>query len=746
MYVVDEEVEKREVLKRYKQLVGIFRDEISREEKQMIRRAFVISAKAHSGMRRKSGEPYIFHPLEVARIAAQEVGMGPIAVVCALLHDVVEDTEYTISDIRTIFGDSVALIVDGLTKIDEILESAPIESMQAENYKKLVMAMADDVRVILLKLCDRLHNMRTLDSMPRDKQLAISSETAFLYAPLAHRLGLYFVKSELEELSMKYTNPTEYKEIKAKLEDTQIDREAYIQDFISPIKAELEKKGYKFHISGRIKSIPSIWEKMKKKGIDFEEVYDVFAIRVVLDVPFETEKEDCFKVYSLVTALYRPNPERLRDWLSTPKANGYEAIHTTVMGRKGKWVEVQIRSNRMDEIAERGLAAHYRYKEKNINTAEIASYDNWIEQIREILEHASKNAIQFVDDFKLNLYSDEITVFTPKGKMVSLPKGASVIDFAFAIHSELGLHCMGAKVNYEVVSSTYILKNGDQVHVLTSKKTEPTEDWLNYIKTIFAKSQVTNFLREKRKAYREEGREKLLGYFRHLGVESSNSNILRLKTFVDINSDTDLYYAIASSSLGIEKIAQCFKKEDKGSPWLVLFKGLVPSLGIGKKKEVTLRDQLADQVTNDMDSMFWDENDEKLKYRTAHCCNPIPGDDVVGLVTDDGIMIHRTTCQTAIEEMSKYKKRIVKAKWRENETLRFLAGIKLTGLDRQGFLRDVIKIITSDLNLNIRGLSMEASQGVVTGVFMIYVSNTEQLNVLMNNLRKMDGLESLVRL
>ncbi len=744
MYVIDEEKERKQIVKKYRQLISVFQKEISQEEKRMIRKAFTISLKAHTGMRRHSGEPYIFHPLEVARIAAQEVGMGPIAVVCALLHDVVEDTEYTLEDIRTIFGDTVATIIDGLTKIDEIMENSPIESLQAENYKKLVMAMADDVRVILLKLCDRLHNMRTLDAMSRDKQLAISSETMFLYVPLAYRLGLYLIKSELEELSMKYTHPQEYNDIKNKLEQTQVDREAYVKEFIEPISIELAQKGYDFNITGRIKSIPSIWGKMKDKNIDFEEVYDVFAVRIILNVPLETEKEDCFKVYSLVSRLYRPNPERFRDWVSMPKTNGYEAIHTTVMGNKGKWVEVQIRSKRMDEIAEKGLAAHYRYKERNIETVEMPGFDNWIEQVRDIIENASNSALKFVDDFKLNLYSDQVTVFTPKGDMKTLPKGACVIDFAFSVHTELGMRCMGAKVNYQVVANNYILKNGDQVQIITSKKTEPAEEWLAWVKTLSAKESIINFIREKRKSFKDAGREKMLGYFRALHIDPSKSNILQLKTFLKINSDTDLYYYFATDQIDLEKVRVCFNKVEKPSPWMIFLKGFIP-IPHKKSSTKTLRDNLTNQVDADLNSIFWDEKDEKLKYQIAPCCRPVPGDDVVGLVSDNAIIVHRSNCDTAIEEMSKFKKRIVKAKWPKDEVLTFLTGIKISGIDRKGLLQDMLRVITSESNLNIRGLTMEASQGVVNGILMIYVVNTKKLNELMLKLRKIDGVESIDR-
>ena len=741
MYVVDEKAERTDILRRYKHLLSIHPD-FTREEKRNIRKAFTISMRAHSKMRRRSGEPYIIHPLEVARIAAEEIGLGSVAIVCALLHDVVEDTDISLEDIQTIFGETVAKIIDGLTKIDDIFDYQN-NSIQAENFKKLLLTMVDDVRVILIKLCDRLHNMRTLDSMPSTKQLAISSETSFIYVPLAHRLGLYAIKSEMEELVMKYTNPTEYTRIKKLVEESQPDRDAFIANFIAPISEKLEVFDYPYSLSSRVKSTYSIWNKMQKKDIDFQEIYDLFAVRIVVDVPIEIEKQECFKIYAMVVSLYKPNPTRFRDWVSNPKANGYEAIHTTVISPGGKWVEVQIRSKRMDEIAEKGMAAHFKYKEDHPEDKTETAFDIWLQQIRSTLENASKNALDFLDDFKMNLYDDEIFAFTPKGKMISLPKGASVLDFAFAVHTNLGTSSMGAKVNYKVVANNHILKSGDQVQILVSKKVEPEEEWLSFVKTVSAKQKIKQAIRERKKVFRAQGERTLRKLFKETNVRFATENISNFKNHLKYNSNTDFYYDIAIEKIVQNDVRAFFKKKEKASPWLILtspFSALFG--GIGKKAQEEIDDKIKENIQN----ILIEEGKESLPSRTASCCNPIPGDDVIGFIEDNEIILHRTNCPIAIEEMSKHKNRMVKAKWRENESVTFLAGIRISTMDRKGLLQDVVNIISTEKDLNIRGLTIESSQGIGVGVVMVYISNVESLNNLIHDLKKLDGIESVIRM
>ncbi|MDD4704124.1 MAG: HD domain-containing protein, partial [Bacteroidales bacterium] len=560
MYIIDEDLERDEILKRYKHLIKLISSSASREEKRQVRRAFTVALKAHSGVRRKTGEPYIYHPMEVARIAAEDLGLGPTAIVCALLHDVVEDTEFSLEDIRTIFDDRVAQIIDGLTKIEGVFDYAT-NSIQAENFKKLLTTMGDDVRVILLKLCDRLHNMRTLDSMREDKQLKIASETQMLYVPLAHRLGLYQIKSELEDLATRYINPKGYNEIVDKLKDSEEERDAFINEFAAPIKEALTNNGYKFVCSARVKSITSILGKIENKGVQFNEIYDIFAIRVVIDVPVEIEKVSCFTVYSIINSIYHEQKhDRLRDWISKPKNNGYEALHFTVQANNGRWVEIQIRSQRMDEIAEKGLAAHYKYKE--VKEGELdENLDNWLEKVRELLDNQSVNAIDFVNDFTLNLVTDEITTFTPKGKAINLPKGASVLDFAFNVHTQLGINCMGAKVNYKVVTLDHRLKPSDQVEIITSTISYPKEEYLSFVKTSKAIQGIKNYLRDYRKGFTEEGTKKLNSIFSEIGIEYNQENIDKLSKYVGIPQSIDLYYKVAKNEITEEDIRHCFDKK-----------------------------------------------------------------------------------------------------------------------------------------------------------------------------------------
>ncbi|MDD2488896.1 MAG: RelA/SpoT family protein [Bacteroidales bacterium] len=745
MYIIDEELERKEILKRYKHLIKLISKTASQEEKRQVRRAFTVAQKAHSGVRRKTGEPYLYHPMEVARIASEDLGLGPTAIVCALLHDVVEDTEYTLEDIKTIFDDRVAQIIDGLTKIEGVFDYAT-NSIQAENFKKLLTTMGDDVRVILLKLCDRLHNMRTLDSMREDKQLKIASETQMLYVPLAHRLGLYQIKSELEDLSTIYINPKGYKEIVDKLKDSEEVRNRFIKEFAAPIEKELTNRGYKFTCSARVKSITSILGKIEHKGVDFDEIYDIFAIRVVLDVPYEIEKDACFSAYSLINTIYREQKhDRLRDWISKPKSNGYEALHFTVQANNGRWVEVQIRSQRMDEIAERGLAAHYKYKE--VKEGELdENLDNWLEKVRELLDNQSENAIDFVNDFKLNLVTDEITTFTPKGKSIILPKGSTVLDFAFNVHTQLGINCMGAKVNYKVVTLDHRLKPSDQVEIITSKISYPKEEYLSFVKTSKATQGIKNYLRDYRKGFYEEGSKQLQKIFSELDIDFTNENIEKLTKYIGVPQLIDFYYKISKGQITEDDIRQCFdKKKSKNSTWMFL-RNPFAAKRYRDGEKMNLKEEINKQIENNPEQVVIQKTMENLKYITATCCRPVPGDDIVGLIRENAIEVHRTTCTKAIDEMSKYGHRIIKAKWRENEKITFLAGIKIKGIDRKGLLQELTGVISEGWNINIRGLAMESSEGLFEGTMMVYIYDAEQLNKLIKNIEGIDGIQSVRRI
>ena len=616
-------------------------------------------------------------------------------------------------------------------------------SIQSENFKKLLTAMGNDMRVILIKLCDRLHNMRTLESMPENKQLKIASETQQLYVPLAHRLGLYKIKSELEDLATKYINPKAYNDIASRLKDTEEQRNEFITEFAKPIKQKLTERGFKFTLSGRVKSITSIIGKIENKGVKFEDIYDIFAIRIILDVPQSVEKEACFAVYSIISSMYNQKLNRFRDWLTNPKSNGYEALHCTVMSEQGQWVEVQIRSQRMDEVAEKGLAAHYKYKE--VKEGELdENLDNWLSQIRELLDNDTSTAVDFVNDFKLDVVTDRIIVFTPKGKSVNLPVGASVLDFAYNVHTELGNHCMGAKVNYKVVPIEHILHPSDQVEIITSKIIHPKEEWLKLVKTSKASSEIKKYIREYRTGYMSAGQTKLRELFLSLGIEYSENNIDKLRQYCKQSNLTDFFFLVYNDTIGEQKVRQCFAKPEKNSTWLLLRNPFTPRKK--QKSEKTLKEEITEQVKNNPEMVLMKKDAEKLPYKTASCCNPIPGDDIVGLIRDNCIEVHRTNCKHAIDEMSKYGNRIIKAKWRENEKITFLAGIKLVGIDRKGLLQEITSVISEVWNINIRGLVMESSEGIFEGSLMVYISDAENLNKLIDNIKAIDGIEKVVRI
>ncbi|WP_017259126.1 RelA/SpoT family protein [Pedobacter arcticus] len=728
-YTIDIEAEKSEILKRYRKLLRACKPTLQKGDKKMIRMAFDMAVESHKDMRRKSGEPYIYHPIAVAQIAAEEIGLGTTSIVCALLHDVVEDTDITLEDIEREFGKKVTKIIDGLTKISGVFDAN--SSIQAENFRKMLLTLADDVRVILIKLADRLHNMRTMDFMPRDKQLKICSETAYLYAPLAHRLGLYTIKSELEDLSMKYVEPETYKFIAKKLNEKKAEREAFVKEFIGPIDEILEEVGLVANVVGRPKSIHSIWNKMKKKGIPFEEVYDLFAIRIILDSTPEHEKSDSWKAYSIVTDLYRPNPDRLRDWISSPKANGYESLHTTVMGPKGQWVEVQIRTERMNEIAEKGFAAHWKYKESSSDSG----LDQWVNKVRELLANPESNALDFLDDFKMNLFSDEIFIFTPKGDLLQLPLDATALDFAFEIHSDVGAKCIGAKVNHKLVPLSFKLQNGDQVEVITSGKQTPKEDWLNFVVTAKAKAKIKSSLKEEKRKIAEDGKEILERKLKSLKITYNTDNILKLSYYFKLPSSQDVFYNVAKGLIDLKDL-----KEFAASEKVIEHKTTSENDSDNIQKIIT-------QVkTKDNDILLIGDDLQKIDYKLSNCCNPIPGDDVFGFVTvSDGIKIHRTNCPNATKLMSSFGYRILKAKWTSQKQLAFLTGLQITGIDEVGLINNLTQVISNDFKVNMRSITMETDQGIFKGKIMIYVNNTEHLENLIKKIKEVKGISEVTR-
>jgi guanosine-3',5'-bis(diphosphate) 3'-pyrophosphohydrolase len=724
--LIDPEVERNEILRQYRRLLRTAKPYLSGNDAKLIKKAFNTSLEAHKEMRRKSGEPYILHPLAVAQIAVEEIGLGTTSIVAALLHDVVEDTPWEISDVEREFGPRVAQIVDGLTKISGVFEYGTSE--QAENFRKMLLTLSEDVRVILIKIADRLHNMRTLDSMPRHKQLKIASETIYLYAPLAHRLGLYAIKSELEDLYLKYTDTEVYNDLTNKVRQSRGARNRFIKEFVTPIDEELKAQGFGFEIKGRPKSIYSILRKMRKQNVTFDEVYDLFAIRVILDVPQEQEKAACWQVYSIVTDFYQPNPDRLRDWVSTPKANGYESLHTTVMSRTGQWVEVQIRSRRMDDIAEKGYAAHWKYKDTGSVQPE-STLEAWIAKVREMLETNNSSALEFMDEFRQNLFVKEVYAFTPKGKLVILPDKATALDFAFEIHTHIGLQCLGAKVNQKLEPLSYQLRNGDQVEILTSQKQRPTEEWLQYVITSKARGKIKEWLRDDKRSKAEDGRFIVEKRLELLGVENNQDNLNRMLAHFNMYNPQDFYYRIAIGQLDGREI-----KETLFEP-----SGEVPrSPSILAPKAFDQEVQKIRGVRADM--LVIGEETQKFDYTIAPCCNPIPGDDVFGFETEQGIVIHRTSCPRAVEMMSNYGNRIVRAKWTDQLELAFLAGIRIKGSDRVGLVNDVTRIISNSLKVNMRSITIDSNDGFFEGQIMVFVNDTDHLNKMIQRLSKVNGV------
>ena len=707
----------------------------------MIRKAFFLAKEAHKGVLRRSGEPYILHPLAVAKIVVEEIGLGVKSVAAALLHDVVEDTAYTVEEIDTIFGEKIAYMVDGLTKMAGVVNTDT--SKQAAYFRKVLLTLSDDVRVILIKIADRLHNMRTMASMPRDKQVKISSETLYLFAPLAYRLGLYAIKTELEDLSLRYRYPEQYFEIVRKLDETEPDRNEFINRFIAPIRQRLTESGIDFTIAGRVKSIFSIWSKMQRKGISFEDVYDLFAIRIVFK-PTELipEKSQCWHIYSLITDIYAPKPDRIRDWVNFPKANGYEALHATVMGPDGIWAEVQIRSERMEEIAERGFAAHWKYKVGNSD--EESELDIWLKTIKDILEHPEPNAIDFLDTIKLNLFSTEIFVFTPKGELITLPKDATALDLAFTLHSDLGFHCIAAKVNHRLVPLNQKLHSGDQVEILTSKSQTPKEEWLNFITTAKARSRLTASLRKDRRKIIAKGEKILKEFFESSHIEYNNDVVTKILSNLGIRHRDDLFYKIGNDEITPN---ENIKKIIKGKSQNPFMRYLKLSFGSNNGKNEQPKPVTPQQLTIDRKQTYIlrDENGVK-NYKVADCCCPIPGDDVLGYVEDDEtVVVHKRECPVAMRLKSSFGPRLVSTQWEASESLSFPAKIEIQGIDRIGILNEITRVISNELIIDMRGLTIKANEGVFTGTVNIMVHDTRVVESLCNKLRKIKGVQKVAR-
>ena len=733
-YNLSAEEEKKLILREYRSLLRVLKSRLKPGDKELLRTAFEMAAEAHETMRRKSGEPYILHPIAVAKICVEEIGLGVRSTLCALLHDTVEDTDITLEDIRLEFGEEISRIVDGLTKISNVIDVNA--SQQAENFKKILLTLTDDPRVILIKLSDRLHNMRTLDVMKREKQLKIASETIFIYAPLAHRMGLYSIKTEMEDLAMKYMEPETYREIARKLAETKKDRTRFINDFIRPIKEKLESSEIKAEIYGRPKSIHSIWNKMKKKGVEFEEVYDLFAIRVILDSVPDKEKEECWKVYSLITDEYSPSPERLRDWLSNPKANGYEALHTTVMGPQGRWVEVQIRSERMNEIAEKGLAAHWKYKE---DSQDESRFDKWFQQIREVITNQETDSIDFLQDFKTSFLAEEIYIYTPKGDVKMLPVGSTALDFAFSIHSAIGVKTIGAKVNHKLVPISHKLQSGDQVEIITSNKQKASDDWLNFVVTSKAKGRIRDALKDEKRKIAEEGKYTLQRKLEGMGAAFSQANIEELVQWYKAGSNLDLFYSISIKELDLKDLKTFKVIGDR----IEAPRPVKPVPSVADKPEIIPYHQLPKK---DTELIIFGERSDKVVYNLANCCKPIPGDDVFGFVTTGkGLTIHRTNCPNAAKLLASYSHRVVKTKWAKNKEISFLTGIKIVGLDDVGVVSMITNLISGELKINIAALTIEAKEGLFQGNIRLYVHDKDELEKLVQALLNLPGVESVER-
>lgn len=736
MTEIDLEAENKAIAQEYKELLRISYQTLTDEDKKLIRKAFDVAVDAHKEQRRKSGEAYIFHPIAVAKIVAAEIGLGATSIAAALMHDVVEDTDISVEDIERMFNPKIAKIVEGLTKIAKVKTEQDI-SLQAENFRKMLLTLHEDVRVILIKIADRLHNMQTMGSMADYKQAKIASETLYIYAPLAHRLGLYNIKTQLEDLGLKYTEPEVYNDIVSKIKETKQEQDAYIKDISDILSASLKEEGVDFIIKGRPKSIYSIRRKMRAQNVTFEEVYDKFALRIIYKSNQHDEKFLAWKIYSVVTDHYRPSPSRLRDWISSPKSTGYEALHITVMGPKGRWVEIQVRSERMDEIAEKGYAAHYKYK--NVDDTEEHGLEIWLNQLKEALENQTSNAVDFVEDFKLNLYAKEIYIFTPKGDIKSLPKGATALDFAFSIHTDIGLHTRGTRVNGKLVPLNHVLNSGDQVEVITSQNQKPNMQWLDFVTTSRARTKIKNVLNENARKIAEEGKEILERKLRHLKITLNESVINELVVYFKLQTSLDLFYRVGIGAIENQQLKDFAAQK---SNTLVNF--LKKTI---KRTPSVQPDQVNKNVlSKKYDLLVFGNDHEKLDYKLANCCNPIPGDDVFGFITiSEGIKIHRKDCPNAISMQSNYAYRIIQAKWIDSSQEEFKAILQITGLDTLGLANEITKIISSQMHVNIQSLSLSGDAGIFKGKITVIVQNNNVLKKLIDNIKKVDGVDKVTR-
>ena len=736
LHMTDIEIEKenKAIAREYKELLRISYQTLSQEDKQLIRKAFDVAVDAHKDQRRKSGEAYIFHPIGVAKIVASDIGLGPTSIAAALMHDVVEDTDITVEDIERMFNPKIAQLVAGLTKISQVQKDLNV-SMQAENFRKMLLTLNDDVRVILIKIADRLHNMQTMDSMPEYKQIKIASETLYIYAPLAHRLGLYNIKTQLEDLGLKYTEPKIFNEIVSKIKETKEEQDAYIASISEILKSSLLQEGVDFIIKGRPKSIYSIRRKMAAQNVTFEQVYDKFALRIIYKSNLHDEKFLAWKIYSIVTDHYRPSPSRLRDWISSPKSTGYEALHITVMGPKGRWVEVQVRSERMDEIAEKGYAAHYKYKQ---GATEESGLDVWLNLLKEALENSETNAVDFVEDFKMNLYSKEIFVFTPKGEIKSLPKGATTLDFAFSIHSEIGIKTRGTRVNGKLVQLNHELKSGDQVEIITSANQKPTINWLEYVTTSRAKTKIKNVLNEDTKKIAEEGKELLTRKLKHLKISLSESVVNELVGFFKLKTSLDLFYRVGAGAIENQQLKDFAAQ--KSNTLINFFKNKI------KRSGATNHEIDKPEITSNFDLLVFGKEQDRLDYKLSSCCNPIPGDEVFGFVTiNEGIKVHKKDCPNAISLQSNYAYRVMQAKWIDSSQQEFKAILNITGMDSLGLTNEITKVISNQMNVNIQSLNLQGEAGIFKGQVTVIVKNNVILKKLIENIKKIDGVDKISR-
>ena len=733
-YNLSIEEENKEIARRYKDLLKGAYQSFTEDNKREIRKAFDVAVEAHSKQRRKSGEPYIFHPIAVAKIVAYEIGLDTTSIIAALLHDVVEDTDYTVQDISDLFGSTVAKIVEGLTKISTLNKDQDA-SMQAENFRKMLLTLNDDVRVILIKIADRYHNMQTLDAMAYDKQLKIASETLYIYAPLAHRLGLYNIKTELENLGLKYTEPEVYNDIKSKISQNKDEQDQYIETFSNIIRESLDKEGIEYKIKGRRKSIYSIRKKMLSQGVTYDEIYDKFAIRIIYASSEKNEKFDAWKIYSIVTDHFRPNPSRMRDWISQPKSTGYESLHITVMGPQGKWVEVQVRSFRMDEIAEKGYAAHYKYKNQGERESGL---DAWINKIKESFENQDGSAIDFVEDFKLNLYAKEIFIFTPNGELKALPKHATALDFAFSIHTQIGMSCRGAKINGKLKPISQELYSGDQVEIITSKSQKPNIGWLDFVITSRARNRIKNALKDGQKRIAEDGKEILTRKMRHLKINLDEKVINDLVVFFKLRTSLDLFYRIGNGFIDNNELKDFIAH--RNNAFMKFFKTRIKR---SSKPESFEKEEISEKY----DSLVFGSEEEKLDYKVSQCCNPIPGDKVFGFVTiNDGIKVHKLDCPNAISLQANYAYRIIAAKWIDSTKQEFKAILKLRGVDHVGLVNQITQVISKNMTVNILNLSFSATAGIFEGKITVSVKNKNQLEKLTESIKKIEGIDKIDRI